>query len=371
VTDDRPRYRPEDFAGYAAPSPPAPARLRVVEATAETNAGTLRLDDHARPPLERLEALTENSRRFAATWRRARGNDLKDQTTSGYEASLMRQMTDAGWSDQEQVDACIYWRRKHGEELKTRVDYYVRTLAFARSGMSEAELIGALPATESAGGGREEKLAALRRDLLVPVARVLRRGGRTEKVWYFLILDDGTELDLGQSTDLLDLRRSRAVLLDGGKNVLPTWKPERWFGLVRLMQEVAEEEVITESSFAADLLDQIQAYVAERTADDEALYAKAVVANQPFVRGGQVYLHRSEFRRWLGFDESVKVDRPRLNVWLKRLGFAPVKVSVRHPQNREKVVNRSYWTADFEALGLRARETSEASEASATSKTPL
>src|SRR3990170_2907142 len=52
--------------------------------------------------------------------------------------SLANMAAKAQWSDQDICDLLIAWRRKHGHPLKLdRMDYYQRTIATARMGVTE------------------------------------------------------------------------------------------------------------------------------------------------------------------------------------------------------------------------------------------
>lgn len=129
-TADGPRCNPsdlEDLGGDLLPDD---------EPTVHHAAGPdihFRLDQNASPPPVAFVQLCARHPRFARTWRRER-DDLRDRSGSGYDQALASIAARAGWTDQDIVDLLIAHRRQHGNALKLRADYYVRTLRRARTG---------------------------------------------------------------------------------------------------------------------------------------------------------------------------------------------------------------------------------------------
>ncbi len=68
--------------------------------------------------------------RFRNTWLRQR-HDLKDQSNSGYDMALACFGAAAGLSEQQIVDLVVHHRAHHGQEQRTRLDYFQRTIAKA------------------------------------------------------------------------------------------------------------------------------------------------------------------------------------------------------------------------------------------------
>lgn len=63
-----------------------------------------------------------------------KNKNVKDQSPSGFDLSLVSYLIQAGCSDQQTVDVAVYVRIKNGEDLKLRVDYWARTLTRAKIG---------------------------------------------------------------------------------------------------------------------------------------------------------------------------------------------------------------------------------------------
>lgn len=167
--------------------PAPPSERRQAQAPAP-EVGALVLRPDAQPPHEKLEVLLANDDRFRDTWNRQR-RDLKDHSASGYDMALAAVTAQAGWSEQEIADLLIAHRRKNGDDLKLRQDYYQRTIdramAATRKDALQAELyVGQLPED------REQALMALADALdLPPLVDVVRVSGE----------DPIIQLDFGDS----------------------------------------------------------------------------------------------------------------------------------------------------------------------------
>ena len=95
------------------------------------------------PPYEKLSALLLNDITFKLTYQRKRG-DLADQSASSYDLGLANMCVRAKWTDQEIVNLIIHWRRKHGEEIasKLRDSYFLPTLRKAKMGATATGRFG-------------------------------------------------------------------------------------------------------------------------------------------------------------------------------------------------------------------------------------
>ena len=120
-----------DFRWSALPalpvsSPPVP----LVE---PYQVGSLTLSPDLEPPLDKLTCLLEAIPTFSRSWFGQR-TDFKggDQSPSVYDQSLANWASQAGWSDQEILALLVAHRRRSGQDLKLRADYYQRTIGKAR-----------------------------------------------------------------------------------------------------------------------------------------------------------------------------------------------------------------------------------------------
>ena len=151
--------------------------------------------------------------------------DLKDQSASSYDLSLANYGVQAGWTDQEIVNLLIENRRKHGDDLKLRYDYYQRTLAKVR----EVETIKpAEPIKDDSGSDekRQNALNKLRDSLKVPnLVSVIQRG--TSNSVYELKLSDNSHIVLGSSSEVRQQSKVADRLFDA--NIIPDkFSSEKW-----------------------------------------------------------------------------------------------------------------------------------------------
>ena len=100
--------------------------------TPEPQTWEFTLKPQAEPPADKFRLLLEVDMSFKRSWDRTR-SDLQDQSGSAYDLSLATRALSANWAPQEIVNLLIASRRKHGDDLKLRKDYYERTLAKAQT----------------------------------------------------------------------------------------------------------------------------------------------------------------------------------------------------------------------------------------------
>ena len=116
------RYTPDDFEPFI----PEDIEIEVTQNDV-IYAKNLSLNPNANPPFDKFNALMENSKDFKDTWAGDRP-DMSDTSPSAYDLSLATRAAFSAWSDQEITDLLIAKRRKNGEDLKLREDYYTRTI---------------------------------------------------------------------------------------------------------------------------------------------------------------------------------------------------------------------------------------------------
>ena len=172
IKTDGPRFTIEDFLGLVPPDFVASPPVAEQVATGGSRAGTkgleskvatayhseLTIASDAQPNPVRLEAFLKAAPAFRLTWERKR-SDLRDQSASGYNMSIACYCVQAGWPDQDVVNAMVYWRALHKEDLKLLGSYYARTLAKAkrfieenRSGRPPVDSVSKTSQREEPGG---------------------------------------------------------------------------------------------------------------------------------------------------------------------------------------------------------------------------
>jgi hypothetical protein len=128
------RYDPAEVEHYLSTAgiPQEPTSSGSRETPRVQPDGPWILDPGANPPIEKFDLLCEVEPRFQLSWLHRRP-DFQDQSASAYDLSLSTFAAEVGWSDQEIIDLLIAHRRKHGADLKLRVDYHLRTIGKARA----------------------------------------------------------------------------------------------------------------------------------------------------------------------------------------------------------------------------------------------
>ncbi len=268
------RYNPSDLEDYlddlAIPDPEE--QERAARAWSEQAADKpLVLDLNAELPEELLQRFMEVDLRFKNTWLRQRP-DLKDQSQSGYDMALADFGCEAGLSDQQIVDMIVHHRRIHDQGQRTRLDYFQRTLAKARSRGAPSVTLGVEaegPAAASPGPAGNaspqqptdathakallcEQLSNI---LSVRILRILKITGKEPT--YQIELENAT-LEFPSVGKLIDQKSLRLAIAAGIDQLIPKVKPKEW---ERVAQMLLDALTVTEGGEETDLRGSIRLYV--------------------------------------------------------------------------------------------------------------
>jgi hypothetical protein len=115
------RLNPSDFDELLIPETPAVSRKNAPGDAQAVNLTGFTISDRAVPPFDMFQALYVNSKRLRDIWEGRRG-DMADGSASSYDLALANVLAAAGWGDQEIVDTCIAWRRKHGHDDPKKIN---------------------------------------------------------------------------------------------------------------------------------------------------------------------------------------------------------------------------------------------------------
>lgn len=133
-------YTPQQIEKALPKQMELPASNGVRSSRAETRVAIERkLKLSATPAIDpdQYNALMESDTKLRQTMIGKR-RDLKDQSPSSYDMALANMLVEAGMDDQDICNYLIYRRKKAGDDLKLRYDYYARTIATARDGRADA-----------------------------------------------------------------------------------------------------------------------------------------------------------------------------------------------------------------------------------------
>lgn len=359
------RYEPADVEPFMADE----AALSSLGGRRTHTVGQLKLDQGAQPDIDKFDALMQNDTKFRQSWNRDR-KELQDQSASSYDLSLASLAAAAGWSDQEIVDLLVASRRKHGDDLKLRHDYYARTVSRARDSEARAvsvEEIGAAQAqVERAEALGDERAAQMgKRTLLqhlstalgVEITRMVRF---TQDPPRYRMETVGGAVTLGHADAILSQPKMRAAIAGATRIVIARFKGPKWDEIAQAIFSACEDEDTgiesTEEGIAYAWLTE---YLQDRPVlsnRDEAAFTQT-----PFTHDGQVYVFGSSFRRWLNLSRGDRVDAKRMGETLRSFGCEHVVMNVNVDGQR---TSRSVWHVPGleETLASRQSERATASE---------
>lgn len=317
------RYNPSDFEPYL------PEINRAVRPAMQV--GELVLDPQASPPFDKFEALIENEPKAKLSWERKR-RDLRDQSPSSYDMALATYAAMAGWTDQEIANLMIAHRRKHGDDLKLRQDYYQRTIAKARAGVREeqavAQLEVALEAVQTTPEERENQrdtiLDGLSSLLKVEITKVTKY--LADPPQYKLSTSRG-EIMLGTVDKLVGQTAFRMAVAAACGVLIPKFKPAQWDKIAQaLLDACTEESLGLEATDAGTCHAWLTAYLAERRPLDSV--EEALEVGYPFVKDGNLYLFGNNLRKWLSLVQGERVTAKAMGAILRAGGCTAEVIAV-------------------------------------------
>lgn len=314
--------------------------------------GDLQLNAGAEPPFEKMFALLENEERFLATWNRTR-RDAKSWSASEYDLALARFAAMAGWDRQEIASLLIAGRRKHGDDLKLRQDYYGPTIAKAMADQTERELLNeavslAEEAAKQAPDGedfdRAGLLASISRGIGVEIRRVVR--SRSEPPVFWLHTDAGAG-ELGRVEVLLSNNRFRARVAEITAVVPRRMKNEQWDPIAQALVRAAEiDELGIETTIAGQAETLVSLYLGDllpvTLAEMDATSVELLpLTMRPFTGAdGALRIFASGFKKWLATTQNTVLTANEVASMLKAYGARAETMHVRISGRRS---TRSLW----------------------------
>lgn len=281
--------------------------------------GDLVLNAQAEPPWDKLEALRDADADFDRSWRRKR-KDLA--SPSEYDLSLARYAAMAGWSRQEIANLIIANRRKHGDDLKLRQDYFAATIDKATADRDEweevADALAAVEESKHCAPGDIDRAALLARisaALRIEIVRLTR--SRSEPPVFSIETPHGSGM-LGGISAVIENNRFRAKVgeLTG---ILPRrLKNDRWDPLAEGLLKVAElQEEVAETTIRGRVESWVSLYLGShlprRIADlDDKARGMLAHSLDSFVGDdGKTRIFSTGFRRWLLADQHEQKMPPQ------------------------------------------------------------
>ena len=308
------------------------------------NGSGLVLDPDAQPSMVRFEALMKANAKFRQSWEQDR-RDMADTSPSAYDFSLANMAIRAGWPDQEVVNLMIYWRRKHGHDLKLRENYYAITLAKAKEPieMDEAEE----QMKEALSHPPEDQDEVLKDSLSillgVDILRIQKYLG-DPPIYYMHTLQGN--ITLGEIRAITSQTKFRDAVA-AATGVMIAGAPRKvWEARVQAMLTACEEVDLGDHSHPAQETRRwLDEYLLEKPPREEMEWEKGAEAKMPFLRNERTYIFLENFRRWLEMTRSEQMTSRALAQRVRQAGALPETIGVRVGTAK---TTRSCWALPLE-----------------------
>lgn len=331
---------------------------REIDGRASTGAisyGDLVLDPKAEPPWEKLEILREIEPKLDQSWRRARTKRSESWSASEWDQSLASYAAQAGWSRQEIANLLIANRRKHGDDLKLRQDYFGMTIDKATAGREEdealreavavAEKLAQIRPDEITDAERADMLAGISKAIKIELTRVTRSPSEPP------VFGIETPYGSGSLGPIKIIANNQAFRNRVGEitNRFPKrLKNEQWDPLAQALLQVAEpEELGVETTLAGKAETLVSVYLGNHSRQvwsemSEKAQAVLPIRQEPFVfEDGSTRIFLSGFRSWLAEHQHEQMTRTEIGTMLRAWGAA---VDTMHFKIDGKRTTRSVWT---------------------------
>jgi hypothetical protein len=335
------RYDPSELTAFLVEGTEKEAELPSI-----TWAFTMPMD--AEPPAEKFHLLCEVDLSFKRSWDRMR-SDLQDQSGSSYDLSLATRALTANWTAQEVVNLLIASRRKHGDDLKLRKDYYERTLTRAMSGKGEEtrkqtveDLKAGKPLPESLSEDPAEILAAMSGWLGQGIAMTKLVRYRSDVNTYQLEVN-GRTINVPSIKEFDSQTEFRRLILDHTDVRINNFKADRWQEFLTQLFRAIENVDVTSATNRGAFSDWIEVYLTSsaNAIQHEDKWQEAAVQGNPFRLNGGIYITTMGFLRFITSQMHEKMTNKHLKFTLTQLGYEHEQRSIRTKGGG--VTSRSIW----------------------------
>jgi hypothetical protein len=294
---------------------------------------------HASISEDLLSEWSSRDPRFRRTWDRER-DDMADQSGSGYDLALACFGVRTGLTDQQIVDVIVYHRRMHGDQQRTRVDYFQRTIAKARKAEVASAVrtptgqqgcpdhLGEGDGADGAGalGGinRRAQLCDQLSSLLgVRILRLQKVPG-SEPV-YLMELENGRiEFDIARLTTQ---RTVKLALAGRAGKVIPTFKARPWLEITQMMLDAcAVVDATDDLQFEGAARIHLHKYLSDNPvapAVDRVIRRDIL---KPVIFKGQVTVHTTDLAFYLSQTAKSNASVQRLAGMLTAIGASAVRI---------------------------------------------
>lgn len=294
------------------------------------------LDAKAEPPFDKFQVVSEIEPKFKDSWNKNR-SEFQDQSASAYDLSLARFAYRYGWSDQEVANLIVAFRRKHGEDLKLRRDYYDMTMQRAKHVTQQAEAAESIAeqvesrspddATPIDENQKELTMQALSKLFGVRIVQIVRYVA--DPPIYKLKTLQGS-ITLGEVDNLIVQTALRSKLAAATGRYLPRYKNDRWDRYAQALLDCCiDVEIGEEATESGEMQAWIDEYLDSKPPYQHDEHEEAVATRFPFyTKTGEVAIFGSDFRRWLRQTQQEKVTLRRFGLLMRAVGGEPQRLPV-------------------------------------------
>lgn len=312
--------------------------------------GDLTLDPKADPPFDRFVTLCEAAQEAEYAWRRKRTRKTDHYSPSEWDMVLANYASRAGWSRQEIANLIIAARRKHGDDLKLRQDYFRATIDKATADQEEQEAIfeAIAAATESPAGPsdteRTDLLAKLSAGIGIEITRFTR--SRSEPPVFGIETPKGNG-SLGGISALISNRKFREKVAEL-TNVIPRpFKTDAWDAIAQRLLELAElEDLGVETTVAGRAQTLISLYLGAQAPQslgkmDDRVRRLLPISLSPYVgEDGRARIFSTGFKVWLAEVHHEVMSAQEIGTMLRAISAEPETVNFKTDHGR---TTRALW----------------------------
>ncbi len=315
----------------------------------------LQLDKNAVPPFDKFEEFKKDPKALSS-WERTRSEkEMPDQTASSYDLSLAALAVRAGWNDQEIANLLIASRRKYGDDLKLRIDYYRRTIEKARSNVKEVEsrdVINELSMdtenTKSILTPEERRVKILENLSVVfkvDISKLTKYPIDPEPTYRFQTKQGN--IMLPSVAYLIDQHKFREKVATVTGRMLPLFKGSQWASIAQLLLDSCEtDDGAHNATDEAIMSTWIVTYISEKKIQDDP--NKAANMGLPYTKDGKLYFFSSSFLKWIQLSQGERLSTRDLTLKMRIIGAKSDKANIIY---HDKPTSRSVWEIPKDILG--------------------
>ncbi len=314
-------------------------------------------------PFEKLEELREIDSDFDNIWGRRETNKTKDWSFSQYDLSIANSLVAAGFDNQEIAD-CIRYHRKRGGDTSgkaDRVTYLQRTIGVARNGEKHQERqrereaeredaidqLGEIAATPNADVTAEEIIPIF--DKVVggdrKIKELVQEGRDPDNSRFKIVLDDGTEVQLGSVEGLISQQKFRAKYAVVTSHLPRMVKGPKWDDVVQALLRGATINSPHEDTRVARVLGWVEMFCDRRLSTDRDAACESL---DPFTEEDLIYVPMGPLHIWLRKVRGERLAEIDLKLMLDEAGFE--RKTMKYTRRDESSSSRSYFRAPEEII---------------------